>query len=101
MLAQTGIHAKLVRRFAAAAAVVPPTEAASATIENVSRVLVGIALRVIVTPSMEAGGSGGGADAAFVGEYNRCLDALDVFAHPEPVVALLDTGLAAMVGGRS
>lgn len=74
----------------------PIDGAASSAIENCSRVIVGIALRVLVIPRFEVNEDE--TDAERMLKFNRDLESLDVFQQPEPIFRLLDSGFEALDG---
>lgn len=95
MMADGKLLPTLCDRLAAAAEKGPLTSVASATIENCSRVIVGIALRALVISRFDVDDEDEG-DAVFMEKFNRDLSSLDVFNQPTPILRVLDSGFAAM-----
>lgn len=94
MMADSKLVKTLCDKLAAAAENGPLTGTTSSTIENCSRVIVGIALRALVIPRYEI--NDGDGDTNFMRKFNKDLSSLDVFSHPAPILRLLDSGLAAL-----
>lgn len=94
MMADSKLVKILCDKLAAAAENGPLNGTSSSTIENCSRVIVGIALRaLVITPyDIDADDS----DMAYMLKFNRDLASLDVFKQPTPILRLLDSGLKAL-----
>lgn len=95
MMADSKLVDSLCSRLADAAENGPLDGTASSTIENCSRVIVGIALRALVIPRYEIG-INDDSDTAYMLKFNRDLSSLDVFSEPRPILRLLDSGLIAL-----
>lgn len=95
MMADSKLVDSLCARLADAAENGPLDGTASSTIENCSRVIVGIALRALVIPRYEIG-INDDSDTAYMLKFNRDLSSLDVFSEPKPILRLLDSGLTAL-----
>lgn len=94
MMADSKLVDTLCDKLADAAETGPLDGTASSTIENCSRVIVGIALRALVIPRYEINDDD--SDASYMAKFNRDLSSLDVFTEPRPILRLLDSGLAAL-----
>lgn len=94
MMADSKLVKTLCDKLAAAAENGPLDGVSSSTIENCSRVIVGIALRALVIPRYEINDDD--SDASYMMKFNRDLSSLDVFSQPMPILRLLDSGLAAL-----
>lgn len=92
MMADSRLVERLCDRLAHAAENGPLDGAASSTIENCSRVIVGIALRALVIPRYEIG-INDESDTAYMLKFNRDLSSLDVFSEPRPILRLIDSGI--------
>lgn len=96
MMADSKLVKTLCDKLADAAENGPLNGTSSSTIENCSRVIVGIALRALVIPRHEINDDD--SDAAYMQKFNKDLSSLDVFSQPTPILRLLDSGLAALNG---
>lgn len=96
MMADSKLVKTLCDKLAAAAENGPLNGTSSSTIENCSRVIVGIALRALVIPRHEINDDD--SDASYMRKFNKDLSSLDVFNQPTPILRLLDSGLAALNG---
>lgn len=94
MMADSKLVETLCDKLSHAAESGPLNGTASSTIENCSRVIVGIALRALVIPRDEI--CDDDSDAMYRMKFNRDLSSLDVFREPRPILRLLDSGLAAL-----
>lgn len=94
MMADSKLVDTLCDKLAGAAENGPLDGTASSTIENCSRVIVGIALRALVIPRYEINDDD--SDVSYMMKFNRDLSSLDVFTEPRPILRLLDSGLAAL-----
>lgn len=94
MMADSKLVDTLCDKLAIAAERGPLDGTASSTIENCSRVIVGIALRALVIPRYEINDDD--SDASYMMKFNRDLSSLDVFTEPRPILRLLDSGLIAL-----
>jgi len=95
MMADAKLLPTLCDKLASAAEDGVLTSVASATIENCSRVIVGIALRALVIPRYEINDVDD-SDTKFYRKFNKDLASLDVFHNPFPILRVLDSGFAAM-----
>ncbi len=95
MMADAKLLPTLCDKLASAAEDGALTSVASATIENCSRVIVGIALRALVIPRYEINDVDD-SDTKFYTKFNKDLASLDVFHNPFPILRVLDSGFAAM-----
>lgn len=95
MMADAKLLPTLCDKLAAAAEAAPLTSVASATIENCSRVIVGIALRALVIQRHEINDVDD-SDTTYMVKFNQDLASLDVFNQPMPILRVLDSGFAAM-----
>ena len=91
MMAEARVQETLCKRLAIAAESGPINGERSATIENCSRCIVGIALRALVIPKFELNNDD--ADAEYMTDFNEKLARLDLFQNPEPLMHLVDVGL--------
>lgn len=96
MMADSKLVMTLCDKLAIAAEKGPLDGTSSSTIENCSRVIVGIALRALVIPRYEINDDD--SDASYMKKFNRDLASLDVFTQPLPILRLLDSGLTALAG---
>lgn len=94
MMADSKLVKTLCDKLAAAAENGPLDGTSSSTIENCSRVIVGIALRALVIPRYEINDDD--SDTEYMMKFNRDLTSLDVFSQPMPILRLLDAGFAAL-----
>ncbi|CAN8063960.1 unnamed protein product [Agarophyton chilense] len=94
MMADSKLVDTLCDKLSAAAENGPLDGTASSTIENCSRVIVGIALRALVIPRYEITDEDTHANYMF--KFNKDLSSLDVFSEPAPILRLLDSGLIAL-----
>lgn len=94
MMADSQLVKTLCDKLAIAAENGPLNGTTSSTIENCSRVIVGIALRVLVIPRYEINDDD--SDISYMKKFNKDLSSLDVFSQPAPILRLLDSGLAAL-----
>lgn len=94
MMADSKLVKTLCDKLAIAAERGPLDGTSSSTIENCSRVIVGIALRALVIPRYEINDDD--SDASYMKKFNRDLSSLDVFSQPMPILRLLDSGLTAL-----
>lgn len=94
MMADSKLVDTLCDKLSAAAENGPLDGTASSTIENCSRVIVGIALRALVIPRYEINEDD--THANYMLKFNRDLSSLDVFTEPAPILRLLDSGLVAL-----
>eukprot|EP00172_Hildenbrandia_rubra_P001034 Plantae.Rhodophyta-Hildenbrandia_rubra.ctg16183.p1 GENE.Plantae.Rhodophyta-Hildenbrandia_rubra.ctg16183~~Plantae.Rhodophyta-Hildenbrandia_rubra.ctg16183.p1 ORF type:complete len:410 (+),score=64.41 Plantae.Rhodophyta-Hildenbrandia_rubra.ctg16183:86-1231(+) len=90
-MAETKVQKALCAQFADAVESGPQNAVRSATIENCSRCIVGIALRALVIPRFEINNDD--ADADYMKQFNKELVGLDLFQNPEPIMGLVDVGL--------
>lgn len=95
MMADAKLLPTLCDKLASAAEDGPLTSVASSTIENCSRVIVGIALRALVISRYEINDVDD-SDTKFMTKFNKDLESLDVFNNPFPILRVLDSGFAAM-----
>lgn len=95
MMADAKLLPTLCDKLAAAAEDGALTSVASSTIENCSRVIVGIALRALVIKRFEINDVDD-SDTKFMTKFNNDLESLDVFINPFPILRVLDSGFAAM-----
>ncbi|KAI0567071.1 SIT4 phosphatase-associated protein [Gracilaria domingensis] len=94
MMADSKLVDTLCEKLSAAAENGPLDGIASSTIENCSRVIVGIALRALVIPRYDI--SEEDTHANYMLKFNKDLSSLDVFSQPTPILRLLDSGLIAL-----
>ena len=94
VMADARLMAVLCDMLSTAAEKGPLNAWSSSTIENCSRVIVGLALRALVIPKYEIDNED--ADASYMIKFNRDLESLDVFTDPKPILRLLDSGITAI-----
>lgn len=99
MMADSRLVMTLCDKLADAAESGPLNGTSSSTIENCSRVIVGIALRALVIPRFEINDDD--SDASYMRKFNNDLSSLDVFSQPTPILRLLDSGLTALAAHDS
>lgn len=99
MMADSKLVKTLCDRLAVAAEDGPLNGTTSSTIENCSRVIVGIALRVLVIPRYDINDDD--SDISYMKKFNKDLSSLDVFSQPAPILRLLDSGLTALASHDS
>lgn len=95
MMADSKFVDLLCNKLSDAAEKGPLNGKSSSTIENCSRVIVGIALRALVIPRLEVNDDD--PDIAERIKFNRDISSLDVFTEPRPILRLLDSGLNALL----
>lgn len=94
MMADSRLMEALCNKLADATENGPLNSSSSSVIENCSRVIVGIALRVLVIPKYEVNNED--SDVSYMLKFNRDLESLDIFLEPRPILRLLDSGITAM-----
>lgn len=94
IMADANLLSTLCSKLEVATRAVPLDGTSSSTIENCSRVIVGIALRALVIPRFDINDDD--SDAEYMAKFNRDLASLDVFHKPEPILRLMDAGFEAL-----